>query len=156
VSYDPVKVRLRFIVLALLAVKPSHGYELSKAIEEVTLGTLKASPGSLYPVLRELSNEGLVEERVEVESGRLRKVYQLTEKGWDELAKIIEVAYSISTSVNEILAVARRRLEERGRKTCVPRDILERFSRLEERVRRLRGLLEASACPQQGLPENKG
>jgi DNA-binding PadR family transcriptional regulator len=149
VSYDPVKVRLKFIVLALLAVKPSHGYELSKAIEEVTLGTLKASPGSLYPVLRELSSEGLVEEKVEVEGGRLRKVYTLTEKGWDELARVIEVAYSISTSINEILAVAKRKLEERGRRPCVPRDILERLSRLEERVRNLRKILEESACPEE-------
>ena len=155
-SYDPVKVRLKFIVLTLLAVKPSHGYELSKAIEEVTLGTLKAGPGSLYPVLRELSSEGLIEERVEVEAGRLRKVYRLTEKGWEELARVIEVAYSISNSINELLAVAKRKLEERGHRPCVPRDILERLTRLEERVRNLRRILEASACPKQEPPEDIG
>ncbi|GAB6148630.1 hypothetical protein JCM10135_11720 [Stetteria hydrogenophila] len=50
VACDPVRLRLRFMILTLLAVKPSHGYELSKTIEEITLGNVKASPGSLYPL----------------------------------------------------------------------------------------------------------
>ncbi len=145
-GYETLKVRLRFMVLTLLAVKPSHGYELSKTIDELTLGTVKASPGSLYPVLRELSEEGLIEEEVIVEGGRLRKVYRLTEKGWEELARVIEVAYTISTNVTELLSIARRKIEERGVKTCVPIEILERLARLEERIRRLRGLLEGSSC----------
>ena len=146
-SYDPLKVRLKFMVLTLLAVKPSHGYELSKEIEEVTLGSVKAGPGSLYPVLRELSEEGLIEEEVEVEGGRLRKVYRLTEKGWSELARAIEAAYTISNSINEILALAKRKLEEKGHRACVPRDILYYLGRLEERIRRIREVLEENACP---------
>lgn len=144
----PLKVRLRFMVLALLAVKPSHGYELSRMIEDITLGTLKAGPGSLYPLLRELAGEGLVEEEEVVESGRLRKVYRLTEKGWEALAGAIEVARAITGNVMRLLDAAGEQLRRRGQQArgCVPGEILEYLSRLEETARRLSEALRERGC----------
>ena len=149
---EPLKVRLRFMVLALLAVKPSHGYELSRMIEDITLGTLKAGPGSLYPLLRELASEGLVEEETVVESGRLRKVYRLTEGGWRALAGAIDVARAITGNVMRLLDAAAERLRARGAggEGCVPGEILEYLSRLEETARQLTVTLRDKAC---GPPE---
>nr|MEB3851088.1 PadR family transcriptional regulator [Desulfurococcales archaeon] len=130
---DVLRLRLRFIILALLAIKPSHGYELSKLVEELTLGSMKASPGSLYPLLRELSSEGLIEEEVSIESGRLRKVYRLTEKGWEFLASRLEAARALCRSWSEFLDAAWRSVQERARLGgCVPESLVEGLRRLEE------------------------
>ena len=143
---DPLRVRLRFMVLTLLAVKPSHGYELSKMIEDLTLGTLKAGPGSLYPLLRERSNEGLVEEESIIESGRLRKIYRLTEKGWEALASAIEVARAITSNVMRLLDLAAQRLRSRARGGCVPPEIIEYLYKLEETARNIAAALQERVC----------
>lgn len=145
---DVMRMRLRFLILSLLAIKPSHGYELSKTIEEVTLGTVKASPGSLYPVLRELSQEGLISEEVSIESGRLRKIYKLTEAGWERLASRLEAARVLCRYWAELLETAWRAVQERGRRACIPREVIDSLARLEEGVRRLRGRLEPRSCPE--------
>lgn len=84
----PQKGLLRIIVLGLLAEKPMHGYELLKKIEEITGGSWRPSPGSLYTLLKNLHTEGLIAtERIEarrVPSG-MRIVYRITSRGHDYL-----------------------------------------------------------------------
>ncbi|MCH9814829.1 MAG: PadR family transcriptional regulator [Actinomycetia bacterium] len=64
-------------VLLLLAEKPRHGYEILTELAERSGGHWKASPGSIYPVLKNLTRKGLV--RPEEEDGR--RVFHLTETG---------------------------------------------------------------------------
>ena len=69
---------LRVLVLHLIESKPSHGYELIRAIEEMTGGAYSPSPGVIYPtltLLEELGHAALVEEP----GGR--KLYSITEEG---------------------------------------------------------------------------
>jgi DNA-binding PadR family transcriptional regulator len=68
---------VRAAILALLAEKPMHGYQLIQEIEERSNGAWKPSPGSVYPTLQLLTDEGLIS--VEESSGR--KTYSLTEAG---------------------------------------------------------------------------
>ena len=68
---------VRAAVLAILAEKPMHGYQIMAEIEERSGGTWKPSPGSVYPTLQLLADEGLI--RAEESSGR--KTYSLTEEG---------------------------------------------------------------------------
>ena len=68
---------VRAAVLALLAEQPMHGYQIIQSIEKSTRGAWKPSPGSIYPTLQLLTDEGAVE--VEEESGR--KTYSITEAG---------------------------------------------------------------------------
>jgi len=68
---------VRAAVLALLAEKPMHGYQIMAEIEERTGGTWKPSPGSVYPTLQLLADEGLI--RAEESNGR--KTYSLTPEG---------------------------------------------------------------------------
>ena len=74
---------LRLLLLHLIAGEPRHGYELIKAIEDMTGGSYSPSPGTVYPTLSLLEDEGLVRE---VEGDEPRKAYRATEKGRGELA----------------------------------------------------------------------
>ena len=68
---------IRAAVLALVAEQPRHGYEIIQEIAERTGGVWRPSPGSVYPTLSQLEDEGLV--RVEQAEGR--RVVHLTEEG---------------------------------------------------------------------------
>ncbi|MDF1893173.1 PadR family transcriptional regulator [Rahnella contaminans] len=75
---------LRRVLLALVAKKPSHGYELIKAIEEASSGLYVPSPGVIYPTLTLLEEQDFLEP---VATGNGRKSYQITEAGKVELAQ---------------------------------------------------------------------
>ncbi len=68
---------VRAAVLALLAEQPMHGYQIIREIESRTDGAWKPSPGSVYPTLQMLADEGLVT----VETKQDRKIYALTDEG---------------------------------------------------------------------------
>ena len=68
---------VRAAVLALLAERPMHGYEMIKEIEERTQGAWTPSAGSIYPTLQMLEEEGLI--RGEESDGKRR--FTLTETG---------------------------------------------------------------------------
>lgn len=72
---------VRLALLSLLEDDPAHGYELMKRLEERSGGMYKASAGTVYPVLQQLEDEGLVK-IVEADG---KKVYHLTEAGGEEL-----------------------------------------------------------------------
>jgi DNA-binding PadR family transcriptional regulator len=68
---------IRTAVLALVAEQPRHGYEIIQEIAERSGGAWRPSPGSVYPTLSQLEDEGLV--RLEQADGR--RVVHLTEEG---------------------------------------------------------------------------
>ena len=72
---------VRLALLSLLSDEPAHGYELMKRLEERSGGMYKASAGTVYPVLQQLEDEGLV--RIQEEDGK--KIHHLTEAGREEL-----------------------------------------------------------------------
>jgi DNA-binding PadR family transcriptional regulator len=72
---------LRFLLLDLIAEKPSHGYELIKAIEEKFGGAYSPSPGIIYPMLTLFEETGLAT----VATEGTRKLYSITEEGKKEL-----------------------------------------------------------------------
>ena len=68
---------VRTAVLALLAEKPMHGYQIIAEIEQRSGGAWKPSAGSVYPTLQLLADEGLITSTV----SEGRKTYSLTEAG---------------------------------------------------------------------------
>jgi DNA-binding PadR family transcriptional regulator len=68
---------LRLSVLYLLAERPMHGYELMSEISERTGGVWQPSPGSVYPTLSMLEDEGLIT----AESEGSRRTFTLTDEG---------------------------------------------------------------------------
>ncbi len=73
---------VRAAVLALLAEQPMHGYQIINEIAERSRGAWKPSPGSVYPTLQLLADEGLI---LAEESGG-RKTYSLTPEGREVVA----------------------------------------------------------------------
>lgn len=75
---------LRFVILALLKEKPSHGYELIRALEERTGGAYRPSPGVIYPTLSLLEDEGFARP-TGAEGGR--KAFEISEAGLEALER---------------------------------------------------------------------
>src|SRR5512139_344663 len=71
----------RFFILHVLHRQPVHGYEIAKEVAAITKGCCAPTEGSLYPVLKEFLNAGLVDAASEVIAGRERKVYTLAPAG---------------------------------------------------------------------------
>ena len=71
---------IRAAVLALLAQRPMHGYEMIKDLEDRTGGVWVPSAGSIYPALQLLEDEGLI--KGTESEGRRR--FELTEEGRKE------------------------------------------------------------------------
>ena len=74
---------LRLLLLKLIGDETRHGYELIKAIEELTGGNYAPSPGVVYPTLSLLLDEGMIEERSDASP---RKAFAITAEGEIELA----------------------------------------------------------------------
>jgi DNA-binding PadR family transcriptional regulator len=110
---------LKFVILRLISDKPMHGYEVMQALEEESGGWYKPSPGSVYPTLQMLEDEGLV--TVREENGK--KVYEVTEEGRTYLEENGDIVDEIFERVE---AFANRFW---GRDT---RDLSSSFSRLAQ------------------------
>jgi len=74
---------VRRALLALLAEKPMHGYEIIGELEQRSGGAWRPSPGSIYPTLQMLADEGLLSSTEQ--DGR--RVYSITDAGKAELEK---------------------------------------------------------------------
>ena len=74
---------LRLVLLKLIGDDTRHGYELIKAIEELTGGNYAPSPGVVYPTLSLLLDEGMIEEKAEASP---RKAFAITAEGEVELS----------------------------------------------------------------------
>jgi DNA-binding PadR family transcriptional regulator len=72
------RANVREAILTLLTERPMHGYEMIQEIERRSRGTWRPSPGSVYPTLQLLEDEGLIVAGA-TEGGRKR--YDLTEFG---------------------------------------------------------------------------
>ena len=74
---------LQLLILVLLRVKPRHGYEIIKAIEEHSSGVYTPSPGMVYPALTYLEETGYATAATE----GTKKLYSITPEGTEYLAK---------------------------------------------------------------------
>ncbi len=75
---------LRLILLKLIADQPRHGYDLIRAIEELSGGVYVPSPGIVYPTLTMLNDMGQIEE---ASSAGARKAFSITADGSAHLAE---------------------------------------------------------------------
>jgi len=78
--------QIRTALLAVLAEEPGHGYEVMQRLEERSGGAWRPSPGSVYPTLQQLEDEGLV--RSTERDGK--RVYEITDEGRAEATRRIE------------------------------------------------------------------
>src|ERR1700755_3372945 len=99
--------RLRLYLLKLLDESPRHGYEVIRLLQDRFMGVYSPSPGTIYPRLARLEEEGLVTHD-EVDG---RKVYRITEAGREELRsrsdELDELEEELSASVSDIVREVR-------------------------------------------------
>lgn len=127
---------LRLLVLSLLADQDRHGYELIKAIEDLTGGQYAPSPGVVYPTLALLVDEGKI---AEVPGEGSRKAFTVTEAGREELAGRGDEATAIA---DRLRAFA----EARGREASPP--VMRAMANLKLALRQrvmTKGIDEAAA-----------
>ena len=75
---------LKLVLLKLIADQPRHGYELIKAVEDMTGGEYAPSPGIVYPTLTLLEDMGFITEQKSKDS---KKIFDATEDGRGHLAE---------------------------------------------------------------------
>jgi DNA-binding PadR family transcriptional regulator len=96
---------LRLVLLKLIADQPRHGYELIRAIEELTGGSYVPSPGMVYPTLTMLDEMGHV---AEVKSEGARKAFAVTAEGTAHLAERRAEVEALFARLAELATVSER------------------------------------------------
>ena len=142
---------MKYVILKLLRDKPRHGYEVMKELEERLHGCYSPSPGTVYPTLQWLEDEGLVAAK-DVEG---KKVYEITDAGREFLEEhrdvVDDIFDRVRDAVQEVLGGAMgdvndavRRLMRtayrtawRSRDDAVRRKIAEALRRAAEEIEAL-------------------
>lgn len=117
---------LRLILLKLIAGQPRHGYDLIKAMEELSGGHYSPSPGVVYPALSMLADEGLIAEQ---ESDDQRRKFAITATG----ARVLEEeAEQVETAMGRLTAMGEH--AERGRAPSIERASVNLFTAVGQRM----------------------
>ena len=126
-------VDLQLLILALLADKPRHGYEIIKALDERSKGFYVPSPGMVYPALTYLEEIG----HATVAADGARKLYYITDAGRDHLAEhkaTADTLFSQFENVGERMDRLRRAMNPGAEDAFAERD--DRGSKELKRARR--------------------
>ena len=103
---------VRAAILTLLAERPMHGYEMIQEIAERSQNLWRPSPGSVYPTLQLLVDEGLI---AATESEGSKKLFELTDDGraaaakietppWEEIADGVDPAHvTLRSAVSQLM-----------------------------------------------------
>lgn len=86
-STELLKGTLDLLILRTLELEPRHGLGIADRIAQITRGTFTVKPGSLFPGLHRLEQEGFIEGAWDKsEQGRRAKFYRLTHAGRRQLS----------------------------------------------------------------------
>jgi len=101
---DQTKTEMRrgLIVLSTLALldKPHYGYSLIQTLES---SGIPIEGNTLYPLLRRLEKQGLLESSWEVDATKPRKYYQITKDGHKVLIELVQAWNQSKNSITNIL-----------------------------------------------------
>jgi DNA-binding PadR family transcriptional regulator len=122
--------RLRLYLLKLLDEAPRHGYEVIRLLQDRFMGVYSPSPGTIYPRLARLEEDGLVTHD-EVDG---RKVYRITEKGREEIRSRLDDLSELEDELTESVRDIAREVSEDVRDTV--RSLREEITWAARDVRR--------------------
>jgi DNA-binding PadR family transcriptional regulator len=82
----------KLLVLKVLSKDPNHGYGILKEVESITAGCCVSTFGSIYPILKELTQNGYAEvhEDKQLKGAQKRRVYTLTPLGIEAYRTALE------------------------------------------------------------------
>jgi transcriptional regulator len=99
-----VKGTLDLLVLKTVALEPRHGVGVAERIDQITRGTFQVKPGSLFPALHRLEQNGFIAgEWGETPEGRRAKYYRITPAGQRQLAAETKNWARVVLAVGQIL-----------------------------------------------------
>ena len=146
---------LRLVLLKLIADQPRHGYELIKAIEDMTGGDYAPSPGIVYPTLTMLEDMGLIAEKKSKDS---KKIFEATvegranlEENGDEVAELIgrlEEAGShrrrshrpeMGRAVGNLMTALKNRVAHEGWNEALLHEVIDILDDAAQRIERAKG-----------------
>ncbi|MDQ6835637.1 MAG: helix-turn-helix transcriptional regulator [Actinomycetota bacterium] len=102
---ESLKGHLDALILAVVAGGPQHGYAVIEALKQRSGGALSLPEGTVYPALHRLEEGGLLSSSWSRDSGRRRRVYELTRRGQRELGLRRSEWRDFSRTVEAVLAV---------------------------------------------------
>ena len=103
-----VQGTLGLLILRILALEPMHGWALSQRLRQISKDVLQVGPGSLYPALHKLENEGWIAAEWLVSDTRRRvKFYSLTKAGRKQLESQTADWKRLSGAISAIVLSAR-------------------------------------------------
>ncbi|SEH92160.1 DNA-binding transcriptional regulator, PadR family [Rheinheimera pacifica] len=104
---DKMRLELRrgVLVLAVLASlkQPHYGYSLRKQLQD---GGIDIDEGTLYPLIRRLAEQGLLDSEWQQGEGRERRYYQLSELGTQLLSQLTDEWQHLNNSLSNLLGTA--------------------------------------------------
>lgn len=146
--------QLRLVLLKLIADEPRHGYDLIRAIEELSGGDYAPSPGVIYPTLTLLQDMGLIEE---APGEGARKPFQVTDKGRahleqnagdvDELLERLEAAGShrrrgqrpeMGRAVGNLMTALKNRVTQEGWNETLLNEVINILDDAAQRIERIK------------------
>jgi transcriptional regulator len=84
---ETLKGHLDFLLLAIVADEPAHGYRIIEELKRRSGGAFDLPEGTVYPALHRLEQSGLLSSSWADGTGRRRRVYRLTTRGRRALAR---------------------------------------------------------------------
>jgi PadR family transcriptional regulator PadR len=101
---DVVQGTLDLLVLRIISVQPMHGWGVMQRLRLLTDDVFQATPGSLFPSLRRLEENGWASGRWGLsENNRKVRVYTITKSGQKQLARERQNWKSITSAVEKVL-----------------------------------------------------
>ena len=95
---------LDMLILKTLSLAPMHGLGISRRIEQITDGVFQVKPGSLFPALHRIEQEGWIKgEWGESENNRRAKYYELTDAGKSRLGEEKQSWSHLVVTISKIL-----------------------------------------------------
>ena len=101
---EALKGHLDGLLLAVVADDPAHGYAIIERLQARSGGEFQLAESTVYPALHRLERAGLLESSWTEAQGRRRRVYQLTRRGRNALARSRDDWRSFSSAVTAVLA----------------------------------------------------
>ena len=105
---DLVQGTLGMLILRILALEPMHGWALSQRLKQMSKDVLQVGPGSLYPALHKLEQEGwIASEWLVSDTKRRVKFYSSTKEGRKQLERQTADWKRLSSAITAIVLPAK-------------------------------------------------
>jgi DNA-binding PadR family transcriptional regulator len=146
--------QLRLVLLKLIVDEPRHGYDLIRAVEELTGGAYAPSPGIVYPTLTLLQDMGLIEE---APGDGPRKAFQATDEGrahlaenQDEVEEVFERLDGVGShrkrsqrpeigrAIGNLMAALKNRVAHEGWNEALLNEVIDILDDAAQRIERLK------------------